>query len=177
MFLEVGGMAILLFDYVITIQDEVRWIWRRSWDATRVIFTLSRYLPFLGTALTAHVALCSNSDACPSSNAENGDFFALSVSVSGSSRSNFQPPTSSDAYPRWQRVTIGAAIAINLSPDQLLALVILALMVYKLFHAYRGCYTLVVRIMYRDGVFYVLCIIYRVQRSLGNVRTLSLLGP
>ncbi|KAF9237232.1 hypothetical protein BU15DRAFT_63298 [Melanogaster broomeanus] len=50
-----------VFDYLITIEDEwkARWIWGRSWNATRVIFTVSRYVPFLGTGLTAYYHLCS----------------------------------------------------------------------------------------------------------------------
>jgi hypothetical protein len=53
---------------VITLEDEARWVWGRNWDATRVVFTVSRYLPFAGAAMTAYSALRSNSDPCgPSS--------------------------------------------------------------------------------------------------------------
>ncbi|KAF9230871.1 hypothetical protein BU15DRAFT_68826 [Melanogaster broomeanus] len=72
-----------LFDYVITIQEEVRWVWGRSWNATRAVFVVSRYLPFLGTALTAYGLYFRWAVfdpvlinlPCPFGNAENGDFF------------------------------------------------------------------------------------------------------
>ncbi|KAN0082571.1 hypothetical protein V8E55_008366 [Tylopilus felleus] len=70
-YFNIAGMAILvrkIFDYVITLEDEARWVWGRNWDATRVVFTVSRYLPFAGAAMTAYSALRSNSDPCgPSS--------------------------------------------------------------------------------------------------------------
>lgn len=33
---------------------QVELTWSRPWDLTRVIFTISRYLPFVGSALTAY---------------------------------------------------------------------------------------------------------------------------
>jgi len=198
-YVNIGAMAILIFDYVITIEDEARWIWGRSWDATRFIFTVSRYLPFVGTALIAYVALRSNSDPCPSGNAENV------IHIIGIVASELLLVLRTYAF--WQgnkrllygllafvAVTIGAVVAVNLSPDQFLdsgtteplpsgttqsscllessrhgalayvvllvyEIVILALMVYKRFHAYRGSHALIARIIYRDGIFYVLCII------------------
>ncbi|KAF9236962.1 hypothetical protein BU15DRAFT_76452 [Melanogaster broomeanus] len=43
-----------VFDYLITIEDEVRWVWGGKWDTTRVIFTVSRYVPFVGTGLMSY---------------------------------------------------------------------------------------------------------------------------
>jgi hypothetical protein len=188
-----------LFDYVITIEDEARWVWGRSWDATQVIFMVSRYLPFVGAGLTAYVALRSNTDPCPSGNAENA------IHIIGIIASEMLLVLRTYAF--WQGnkrllygliaysvVTIGAAVAINFAPEQLLdsvytgvvepqpiqsgcllesskhgalvyvvlllyEIVILALIAYKRFHAYRGFNTLIVRIIYRDGMFYILCII------------------
>ncbi|KAG1779927.1 hypothetical protein EV702DRAFT_1083176 [Suillus placidus] len=67
---NIGGLAILVFDYCITFQDEVHWTWSRPWGLIRVIFTISRYLPFLGSGLTAYAAL-RVSGPCPPSLAEN----------------------------------------------------------------------------------------------------------
>ncbi|KAF9230869.1 hypothetical protein BU15DRAFT_83075 [Melanogaster broomeanus] len=190
-----------LFDYVITIQEEARWVWGRSWDATRVIFMVSRYLPFPGTALIAYVALRSKSDRIRQLKVKFSAIHVIGIIAS-------ETLLILRTYAFWQRskrllygliaygaVTTGAAIAMNLVPSQLLALeavqqlpsdpsqpscllessghgalvyvalllyeiVILALMVYKRFHAYRGSYTLIVRIIYRDGVFYALFIIF-----------------
>lgn len=33
---------------------QARWVWGRKWDATRIIFTASRYLPFSGMVMTAY---------------------------------------------------------------------------------------------------------------------------
>ncbi|KAG2147515.1 hypothetical protein DEU56DRAFT_126715 [Suillus clintonianus] len=67
---NIGGLAILIFDFCITFQDEVHWTWSRPWGSTRVIFTISRYLPFAGAGMTAYAAL-RVSGPCPPSLAEN----------------------------------------------------------------------------------------------------------
>ncbi|KAG1870849.1 hypothetical protein F4604DRAFT_1926402 [Suillus subluteus] len=53
-FANLGAFAILIFDFCITFQDEVKWTWFRPWDTIRVIFTISRYLPFIGSGLTVY---------------------------------------------------------------------------------------------------------------------------
>ncbi|KAG1851248.1 hypothetical protein C8R48DRAFT_726485 [Suillus tomentosus] len=53
-FANIGAFAILIFDFCITFPDEVKWTWARPWDIIRVIFTISRYLPFIGSGLTAY---------------------------------------------------------------------------------------------------------------------------
>ncbi|KIJ62613.1 hypothetical protein HYDPIDRAFT_135729 [Hydnomerulius pinastri MD-312] len=54
---NIAALAILVFDYCIMFDDEVRWVWGRRWDATRVVFTLSRYLPFIGVGMTCYAAV------------------------------------------------------------------------------------------------------------------------
>jgi len=54
---NLGSLAILVFDYCITFSEEVQWTWFRPWDITRVIFIISRYLPFAGVGMTAYDAL------------------------------------------------------------------------------------------------------------------------
>ncbi|KAG0693290.1 hypothetical protein DFH29DRAFT_1039847 [Suillus ampliporus] len=63
---NLGGLAILVYDYCITFQDEVQWTWSRPWGLTRVIFTISRYLPFVGTGMTAYAALRVSGPCGPS---------------------------------------------------------------------------------------------------------------
>ncbi|KAG1865475.1 hypothetical protein DFJ58DRAFT_165293 [Suillus subalutaceus] len=66
-FANIGAFAILIFDFCITFQDEVKWTWFRPWDIIRVIFTISRYLPFIGSGLTVYAALrVSGPPAAPS---------------------------------------------------------------------------------------------------------------
>ncbi|KAG1721373.1 hypothetical protein EDB19DRAFT_519773 [Suillus lakei] len=62
---NLGGLAILVFDYFITFSEEVEWTWFKPWDITRVIFIISRYLPFVGVGMTAYDALRS-SNQCAS---------------------------------------------------------------------------------------------------------------
>ncbi|KAG1719653.1 hypothetical protein EDB19DRAFT_1782363 [Suillus lakei] len=62
---NLGGLAILVFDYCITFSEEVQWTWFKPWDITRVIFTISRYLPFAGVGMTAYGAL-RTSNQCAS---------------------------------------------------------------------------------------------------------------
>lgn len=69
-FANIGAFAILIFDFCITFQDEVKWTWSRPWGITRVIFAISRYLPFIGSGLTAYAAL-RVSGPPPLSGAEN----------------------------------------------------------------------------------------------------------
>ncbi|KAG1725618.1 uncharacterized protein EDB91DRAFT_1254668 [Suillus paluster] len=63
---DLGGLAILIYDYCITFQDEVQWTWSRPWGFTRVIFTISRYLPFVGAGMTAYAALRVSGPCDPS---------------------------------------------------------------------------------------------------------------
>ncbi|KAG2151656.1 uncharacterized protein EDB93DRAFT_1138934 [Suillus bovinus] len=70
-FSNIGAFAILIFDFCITFQDEVEWTWFRPWDITRVIFTISRYLPFIGSGLTTYAALRVSSGPPAPSLAEN----------------------------------------------------------------------------------------------------------
>ncbi|KAG1865473.1 hypothetical protein DFJ58DRAFT_864554 [Suillus subalutaceus] len=69
----------------------VKWTWSRPWDITRVIFAISRYLPFIGSGLTVYDAL----------------------SISG-------PPALSQAenISLLQKVTVIAAISINVLRNQ-----------------------------------------------------------
>ncbi|KAG2095453.1 uncharacterized protein F5147DRAFT_840192 [Suillus discolor] len=54
---NLGSLAILAFDFCITFSEEVRWTWFRRWDAIRVIFVISRYLPFANVGMIAYAAL------------------------------------------------------------------------------------------------------------------------
>ncbi|KAG1764337.1 hypothetical protein EDD22DRAFT_1019267 [Suillus occidentalis] len=56
---NLGSLAILVFDYCITFSEEVeetpvQWTWSKPWDVIRIIFVISRYLPFAGVGMTAY---------------------------------------------------------------------------------------------------------------------------
>ncbi|KAG2120249.1 hypothetical protein DEU56DRAFT_114681 [Suillus clintonianus] len=54
---NVGTFAVLVFDYCITLEAESQWVWHRKWTFVRFIFTISRYLPFVGIGMTFAAAL------------------------------------------------------------------------------------------------------------------------
>ncbi|KAG1739560.1 hypothetical protein EDB19DRAFT_837814 [Suillus lakei] len=54
---NVGTFAVLIFDYFITLEAESQWVWHRKWTFVRFIFTISRYLPFVGIGMTFAGAL------------------------------------------------------------------------------------------------------------------------
>ncbi|KAG1727053.1 uncharacterized protein EDB91DRAFT_1254020 [Suillus paluster] len=56
-YINVGTFAVLIFDYCITLEAESQWVWHRKWTFVRFIFTISRYLPFVGIGMTFIAAL------------------------------------------------------------------------------------------------------------------------
>ncbi|KAH7907325.1 hypothetical protein BJ138DRAFT_1160442 [Hygrophoropsis aurantiaca] len=54
---RLAGMALLVFDYCLTLPSEVHWIWGTKWGSIRIIFALSRYTPFVAVAMTLYSAL------------------------------------------------------------------------------------------------------------------------
>ncbi|KAG1865854.1 hypothetical protein DFJ58DRAFT_770542 [Suillus subalutaceus] len=61
----VASIAVLLFDFIITFDSEVRWTWGREWGITRIIFIVSRYLPFVGLAMTVYYSVGSTHGGIP----------------------------------------------------------------------------------------------------------------
>ncbi|KAG2152736.1 hypothetical protein DEU56DRAFT_957736 [Suillus clintonianus] len=60
-YFTVGAMAVAIFDYCLTISQEIQLIWGRRWDATRVTFTLARYVTLAGAAMTTYAAVVDRS--------------------------------------------------------------------------------------------------------------------
>ncbi|KAH7921435.1 hypothetical protein BV22DRAFT_1132265 [Leucogyrophana mollusca] len=56
-YFTIAASALLVFDYCITFQSEVHWIWGRRWDVTRIMFTISRYLTFAAAFMTSYAAV------------------------------------------------------------------------------------------------------------------------
>ncbi|KAG2358415.1 hypothetical protein BDR07DRAFT_1611950 [Suillus spraguei] len=53
---NVAALAILVYDYFITLNSEVQWIWGRKWGIIRIAFTISRYAPIAGALMTSYSA-------------------------------------------------------------------------------------------------------------------------
>ncbi|KAG2032483.1 hypothetical protein BDR03DRAFT_1002606 [Suillus americanus] len=50
----VAGLGVLIFDYFLTFGAEVRWTWNRRWNASRVLFVISRYVAFVAAGMTSY---------------------------------------------------------------------------------------------------------------------------
>jgi len=59
-FLNVAALAAFAFDYCLTFPLEVEHVWGTKWEVTRIVFTLSRYLPFLASSLACYDVLVNN---------------------------------------------------------------------------------------------------------------------
>ncbi|KAG2339749.1 hypothetical protein BDR05DRAFT_950910 [Suillus weaverae] len=51
---NVAGLGVLIFDYFLTLEPEVRWTWNRRWNVTRVLFVISRYMAFVAAGMTSY---------------------------------------------------------------------------------------------------------------------------
>ncbi|KAN0082568.1 hypothetical protein V8E55_008363 [Tylopilus felleus] len=183
-YFNVAGMAILvrkIFDYVITLEDEARWVWGRNWDVIRLVFTVSRYLPFAGTALTAYdaareAALRSNSDPCGPSSGQSSSIVHMLGIIAAEVLLILR------TYAYWQgnksvlygllaygAVTIAGAIGISAVRTQLIPG---DSSVRCTAQSPPGCYLtagrdgtllglllLIFEMVYRDGMLYIVCII------------------
>ncbi|KAJ8587397.1 hypothetical protein M405DRAFT_863794 [Rhizopogon salebrosus TDB-379] len=60
-YVTVGAMAVAIYDYCLTIAAEVKLVWGQRWTVIRVIFTLARYVPFIGVAMATYAAVADRS--------------------------------------------------------------------------------------------------------------------
>ncbi|KAG1805877.1 hypothetical protein EV424DRAFT_1544212 [Suillus variegatus] len=56
-YFTVAAMAAVVFDYCLTLPQEVQSIWGKKWDIIRITFTLTRYATLVGTAMTTYAAV------------------------------------------------------------------------------------------------------------------------
>ncbi|KAG1847886.1 hypothetical protein F4604DRAFT_137126 [Suillus subluteus] len=82
---NVAGLGVLIFDYFLTFGAEVRWTWNRRWDASRVLFVISRYMAFVAAGMTAYAAIATraNENCAPFSQASNAIHIISIVSAEG----------------------------------------------------------------------------------------------
>ncbi|KIK81489.1 hypothetical protein PAXRUDRAFT_832806 [Paxillus rubicundulus Ve08.2h10] len=59
-YMNVAALTAFVFDFCLTFPSEVYHVWGRKWDITRVVFTISRYLSIVASALTCYDALHSH---------------------------------------------------------------------------------------------------------------------
>jgi len=64
---DFASMAVLIYDYFLTLDAETRFVWRSSWNIGKVLFILTRYTAFLDTSIVLFVATYQpkSLDICP----------------------------------------------------------------------------------------------------------------
>jgi len=55
--------ALMVYDYLLTVHDEIRLVWFSPWSYTKVLFLLVRYLPFIGIYFDLHNQILLGSTA------------------------------------------------------------------------------------------------------------------
>ncbi|KAG1732015.1 uncharacterized protein EDB91DRAFT_1152945 [Suillus paluster] len=82
---NVAGLGVLIFDYFLTLEREVRWTWTRRWNISRVIFVISRYMPFAAAGMTSYAAIATraNEDCNNFSSASNAIHIISIVAAEG----------------------------------------------------------------------------------------------
>ncbi|KAG1811964.1 hypothetical protein EV424DRAFT_1542279 [Suillus variegatus] len=171
---NLGGLAILAFDFCITFSEEVRWTWFRQWDAIRVIFVISRYLPFAGVGMTAYGERigCQQSALLvirtwafwqKSKRLLIGLLVYVVLTIAAdlvvvelSSTMLIpgeEPPLGTCYFESTRNGAIGYIFLVMFES------MILILTVYKRFHDYKNFQSGIVVTLYHDGMFYTLCIL------------------
>ncbi|KAG1730784.1 hypothetical protein EDB19DRAFT_1371333 [Suillus lakei] len=82
---NVAGLGVLIFDYFLTLEPEVRWTWNRRWNVTRVLFVISRYMAFAAAGMTSYAAIATrnNEDCSHFSRASNAIHIISIVAAEG----------------------------------------------------------------------------------------------
>ncbi|KAG1735116.1 uncharacterized protein EDB91DRAFT_1250644 [Suillus paluster] len=82
---NVAGLGVLIFDYFLTLEPEVRWTWNRRWDVGRIVFVLARYMPFAAAGMTSYAAIATraNEDCSHFSRASNAIHIISIVAAEG----------------------------------------------------------------------------------------------
>ncbi|KAG1809448.1 uncharacterized protein BJ212DRAFT_1484563 [Suillus subaureus] len=59
---NVAGLGVLIFDYFLTLEPEVRLTWNRRWNVTRILFVISRYMAFVAAGMTSYAAIATRAN-------------------------------------------------------------------------------------------------------------------
>ncbi|EGO03490.1 hypothetical protein SERLA73DRAFT_174991 [Serpula lacrymans var. lacrymans S7.3] len=63
-YFNVAGLVVWVFDYCVSLDAEVHWIWQRQWNFARVVFTAARYIPCVGAIMTVINANAEQTGNC-----------------------------------------------------------------------------------------------------------------
>ncbi|KAJ3996485.1 hypothetical protein F5050DRAFT_1758880 [Lentinula boryana] len=54
---NLAGAALLSYDYLLTLDDEIEFIWKKSWSIGKALFIMSRYYPLISTVVVNNYVL------------------------------------------------------------------------------------------------------------------------
>lgn len=80
-YFTVGAMAAVIFDYCLTISQEVQLIWGKKWGIIRITFTLTRYATLMGTAMTTYAAVTDRSKYTSCATFDNVSYSSHLISI------------------------------------------------------------------------------------------------
>ncbi|KAG2150846.1 hypothetical protein DEU56DRAFT_778779 [Suillus clintonianus] len=82
---NVAGLGVLIFDYFLTLDSEIRWTWNRRWNASRFLFVIARYMAFVAAGMTSYAAIATraNEDCSHFSSASNAIHIISIVAAEG----------------------------------------------------------------------------------------------
>ncbi|KAF9017338.1 hypothetical protein BDP27DRAFT_1440517 [Rhodocollybia butyracea] len=65
-YVDICSVALMFYDYVLTLPDEIRLVWPGEWSATKSLFYITRYCAFINAAFNifVHGAKNPSSHAC-----------------------------------------------------------------------------------------------------------------
>ncbi|KZP22704.1 hypothetical protein FIBSPDRAFT_470953 [Athelia psychrophila] len=78
-YFDVFSACILVYDYILTFSSEMTLIWGEPWKSLKVLFLLSRYLPFADTAVLFLYDSASSPSECRALTLGLGTLFAIGL--------------------------------------------------------------------------------------------------
>ncbi|KAJ3982718.1 hypothetical protein F5890DRAFT_323171 [Lentinula detonsa] len=54
---NLAGSTLLFYDYLLTLDDEIEFIWKKSWSIGKILFIISRYYSLIATVVISNMAL------------------------------------------------------------------------------------------------------------------------
>ncbi|KAG2363245.1 hypothetical protein BDR07DRAFT_1483956 [Suillus spraguei] len=204
-YVNVAALAILIYDYFVTLHSEVQWAWGRKWGVVRITFIVSRYVPFAGAFMTLYSALKTwgTQDCMPFNDGTNGIHFLGIVASEGLLIARIYGFSGNNNTYLIVLLSLGSAVLvtavvlsaapINLdissaSPPCVLEghrssalaygllaffeIVLMSTTAFLRYRHYLGSHSTLIRIIYRDGLFYIFCIM---MISTANVLVIAVL--
>jgi len=82
-FFDLASATLILYNYVLTLSDEIEYIWRKKWSGVTFLFLATRYLPFIDVGLFLTHQLLDNPSphTCSVLDHINGWSFMIGITI------------------------------------------------------------------------------------------------